>query len=189
MARAGLDLGTVLQAAADIADTQGLEEVTLATLAKTLGVRPPSLYNHIDGLPGLRSKIALLGLKRLLERMTFAAVGRSQDEAVHAIASAYIQFAREHPGLYDALVRAPNLEDAETARTAGEIVDLIVRVLNGFGLEGDTAVHTVRGLRSLLHGFASLEQTRNFNIQISADESLRVLIDFFLAGIRSTQAK
>lgn len=37
----GLDLYTILQTAAEIADKEGLEAVTLATLAKKLGIPPP----------------------------------------------------------------------------------------------------------------------------------------------------
>lgn len=185
MSRVKLDMQIILQTASEIADTEGLDEVTLASLSKKLGIRSPSLYNHVDGLPGLRHQLAMHGMKRLNEAMTYAAVGRSQDDAVHAIAKAYITFAREHPGLYDALVRTPDWQHEETQKIAAQPVELLVRVLSAYGLEGDAAVHTVRGLHSLLHGFASLEQTGNFNIPIDPDYSLQLLIDFFLKGIRS----
>lgn len=185
MPRVKLDLQMILQAAADIADKEGLDEVTLASLSKKLGIRSPSLYNHVDGLNGVRHKLALYGMNKLNEALTYAAIGRSQDEAVHEIAQAYIRFAREHPGLYDALVRMPDWNNEETNIVARVPVDLLVRVLQAYGLEGDAAIHTVRGLHSLLHGFASLEQTGNFNIPIDPDYSLQLLIDFFLKGIRT----
>ncbi|WP_223066969.1 TetR/AcrR family transcriptional regulator [Paenibacillus caui] len=186
--RLGLDLLQILQAAAEIADTNGLDAVTLASLAKKLGIRPPSLYNHIDGLPGLRHKLAVYGMKRLNEAMTFAAVGRSEDDAVHAIAKAYITFAREHPGLYDATVRAADWQDPETQKAGEEPIELIVRIFRVYGLEGDAAIHIVRGLRSILHGFSALARTGNFNIPLHPDDSLELLIDIFLAGIRSKSA-
>ena len=189
MSRMGLNLERILQAAAEIADSHGLDEVTLALLAKKLNVRSPSLYNHIEGLPWLRQQLACYGIKKLNSILTFAAVGRSQDEAVHAIAKAYVDFVREHPGLYDATVRTPEWSDPETQKVAGETVELLARVFQAYGLEGDDAVHVVRGLRSMVHGFASLEQTGNFNIPIDANVSLRILIDFFLEGIRSAAAK
>lgn len=185
MSKVRLDLQIILQKATEIADTDGLDEVTLASLSKKLGIRSPSLYNHVDGLHGLRHKLAIHGMNQLNEALTYAAVGRSQDEAVHAIATAYIKFVREHPGLYDALVRMPDWNDEETKKVAALPVDLLVRVLHAYGLEGDAAIHTVRGLHSLLHGFASLEQTGNFNIPIDPDYSLQLLIDFFLKGIRA----
>jgi len=43
----------VVEEAARIADAEGLAEVTLARVAESLGVRAPSLYNHVEGLPGM----------------------------------------------------------------------------------------------------------------------------------------
>ncbi|GAB1787082.1 TetR/AcrR family transcriptional regulator [Priestia megaterium] len=79
--RPGLDLDTILQATTKMADTQGLDEVTLASLAKKVNIRPPSLYNHIDGLPALRKKLAVYGYEQLHKVLIRATVGRSKDNA------------------------------------------------------------------------------------------------------------
>ena len=60
-ARAGLDSAAVVRAAADLADAKGIDALTLGEVAARLGVRTPSLYNHIAGLDGLRRDLALLG--------------------------------------------------------------------------------------------------------------------------------
>jgi AcrR family transcriptional regulator len=54
--RAGLHRASVVQAAAARVDAapNGWETLSLADLAESLGVRTPSLYKHIDGLPALR---------------------------------------------------------------------------------------------------------------------------------------
>lgn len=187
--RLGLDIQIVLQTAAEMADTNGLDEVKLASLAKKLEIRSPSLYNHVDGLPGLRKKLAIYGMKQLNEIMTLAAVGRTKDEAVHSIAKAYITFVRTHPGLYDATIRAVDWEDTEAQLEGEKSVHIILQVLNAYGLKGDKAIHIIRGLHSLLHGFASLERSQAFNIPIDPDESLRMLIDIFLEGIKSIHEK
>jgi AcrR family transcriptional regulator len=53
MARSRLDTARVVEEAARIADTDGLDEATLARVAQSLGVRAPSLYSHVEGLPGM----------------------------------------------------------------------------------------------------------------------------------------
>jgi AcrR family transcriptional regulator len=181
--RIGLDLNSLLQAAAEIADTQGLEEVTLALLAQKLKIRPPSLYNHINGLQGLRIKLAVHGMKQLNTLMTHAAVGRSGDEAVRAIGVAYVGFARAHPGLYEATLIAPHLWDEELTEEGGKLVNLVVRVLEYYDLKDDSALHAVRGFRSMIHGFASLEQRGGFGLPLDLDVTLSLLLDTFLAGI------
>ena len=48
MPRAGLSTAAVVAAAAEIADSEGLDRLTLARIAATAGVRTPSLYNHVS---------------------------------------------------------------------------------------------------------------------------------------------
>lgn len=47
--RIGLTLLKIVETAAEIADANGIQEVTLASLAQRLGIRSPSLYNHVKG--------------------------------------------------------------------------------------------------------------------------------------------
>ena len=183
MPRMGLDLHTILQAATDLADKEGVESVTLASLAKKLNVRPPSLYNHIEGLGGLRKKLAVHGLDILYNRLAQASIGRAKDEAVHSVSDAYITFAREHPGIYELTLHAGDPEDKELQRASSNVLDVTIQVLSGYGLEKDDVIHAVRGLRSILHGFSSLEQKGGFGLPLELDKSLHLLIDSYLAGI------
>ena len=121
MRRAGLDQATVIQAAAELADTVGLEKVTLGDVAAQLGVRTPSLYNHVAGLAGLQRELTLLGLHELSRRLGRAVMGKAKDEAIWALAWAYRDFVKEHPGLYTATVRAGDPEDAEQQAAAKEV--------------------------------------------------------------------
>ncbi|WP_409340791.1 WHG domain-containing protein [Paenibacillus sp. MBLB4367] len=186
--RIGLDLPTIVQAAAEIADTKGISEVTLASLAQKLSVRSPSLYNHVNGLPGLRNKLAIYGLTKLNGELTRAAVGKSGDDAVRAFANAYIAFARSHPGLYESTLLPPDAADPEYVQIGTESVEIVLRVLQEYDLMDDAALHAVRGLRSVLHGFASLEQKGGFGLPLSLDVTLQMLIDTFLAGMRAMTA-
>ena len=52
--RSGLDKVTVIQTAAALVNAEGVEALTLGRLARELGIQTPSLYNHIDGLPGMK---------------------------------------------------------------------------------------------------------------------------------------
>ncbi|MFL7944517.1 hypothetical protein ACKA0G_29115 [Priestia megaterium] len=96
--RPGIDLDTILKASTEMANTQGLDEVTLASLAKKLNIRPPSLYNHVNGLPALRKKLAVYGYEQLYKALINATVGRSQDNAARALGETYIVFVRIFQG-------------------------------------------------------------------------------------------
>lgn len=143
----------------------------------------------MNGLPGLRKKLAVYGMNQLTHTITRAAVGQTKDDAVRSLARAYLAFVREHPGLYEATHRLPDLDDEEVKTAAGGVVDVVLRVLQAYGLEGEAAIHTVRGLRSLLHGFSSIEQQGGFGMPLNLDTSFRLLVDTFLAGIHSLYVK
>jgi AcrR family transcriptional regulator len=178
-----LDIAKIIETAAELADQQGFQEVTLANLAKKLAIRPPSLYNHFDGLAGLRKKLALYGYSRLYAELVAAAVGRSGEEAIIELSKAYMHFARNHPGIYEAAMLSPDMTDLDVQIAARKIVDLTIRVLQVYDLEEERALHAVRGFRSLLHGFASLEQKEGFKLELDLDVSVELNVRCFLAGI------
>lgn len=182
-ARAGLDRAAVVQAAARIVDAKGADALTLAELAADLGVRTPSLYNHIAGLDGLRRDLALRGVRELNVRLTRAAVGKAGDAAILAFAGAYRVFAHKHPGLYALSLRAPNPGDEEMAAASGEALGTVVAVLGAYGLHDDIALHAVRGLRSICHGFVSLEAAGGFGLPLDRDASFHFLVQMFIAGL------
>lgn len=183
--RQGLDKSAVLKAAAQLADEDGYSQVTLASVAKKLNIRTPSLYNHVDGLPGLKKALGVYSLNRLKEDLANAAIGKSGEVALIFIGEAYVNFVRIHPGLYEATMGAPDFLDPDIQNAANEIVTLLLKVLEPYELELNDALHTVRGLRSLVHGFATLEMKKGFKIELSTDQSLRFILKTFLTGINA----
>jgi AcrR family transcriptional regulator len=187
--RAGLDSHTLVITAAEIADHEGIEAVTLAALAAKLGVRSPSLYNHINGLQDLRTQLAIFGLEQLSTVMSSAAEGTSGDAAVHAMGRAYVDFARRRPGLYDTTLRAPEEANTQLEEVSNHILKLIIDVMRDYQLGEEGELHAVRGFRSILHGFASLEQKGGFGMPLDTNVSLTRLISSFIAGIGNMKSE
>ncbi len=185
MPRSGLDSEAVVTAAAALADAEGLEAVTLARLAKDLGIRPPSLYVHVDGLGDLRRRIAEKAVRELAAELRAAASGRSRSDALRAVADAYRAYARAHPGSYAALQRLPTFaaDGADGGGAGREVVDVVLAVLRGYGFEGDEAIHATRALRAGLHGFVALETEGGFGLPLSLDESFAVLVTIADRGL------
>ena len=145
----------MVEAAAALADEEGLEALSLSKLASKLGIRTPSLYNHVAGLEGLRRELALLGLRELGSRIGRAAMGRTTEEGTFAIARAYRDFVKERPGLYAATVRSSRLsypDDPDFEAAEREAFEAVLAVLASYGLHGEDALHAARGLRSVVHG-------------------------------------
>ena len=184
MPRAGLSTAAVVAAAADIADAEGLDRLTLARVAAAAGVRTPSLYNHVESLDDVRRRVALLALRDLADALRDAAVGRAGDDALVAMADAYRAYARRYPGRYAATQRAPAEGDEEMRTAAAGAVDVVLAILRGYGLEGDDAIHAARAVRSALHGFVTLETGGGFGIPVDLDESYARMVRALARGLR-----
>ncbi len=179
MPRAGLTPDAVIDAAARIADAEGLEAVTLARLAERLRVRAPSLYKHIDGLDSLRRALAVRGLREANRRLQKATIGKARGAALFALAHAYWQFARDHPGLYAASLRAAAPGERDIASAGEAMIGTVLAVLAGYGLGGDDALHATRGLRAIIHGFVSLDAAGGFRLKLDLAESFDRLLGAF----------
>lgn len=183
MARQGLDTARVVDEAARIADAEGLDEVTLARVASALGVRAPSLYNHIDGRAGLLRLVALRSVDELGDALRDAAVGRAGADALRAIGRAYRAYALGYPGRYSATVRAPAPDDRELAAAGARAIGVLTAVLAVWGFTGDEALQRVRVVRAGLHGFVAIEAQGGFGLPLDLDESFELLLATLVAGL------
>ncbi len=120
--RAGLDRAVVVEAAAKLVDEEGVEQLSLGRLAERLGVRTPSLYNHVAGLPGLRHELALYCARDLLARLTRATIGMARADAIFALADTYRAYARQYPGRYTFTIQAPTADDPQMTAVAEDIL-------------------------------------------------------------------
>jgi AcrR family transcriptional regulator len=159
--------------------------VTLAELAKTLGVQAPSLYNHVDGRAALLRLITLRGLGELSDAIAAAAAGLAGAEALRATAHAYRAYAHSHPGCYEALLAAPDPVDEELRAAAALLLGLLAAILRGWDLEGNEAIDAIRAVRSALHGFVTIEHGGGFALERDIDASFERLVEMLVTALGS----
>lgn len=184
--KAGITTANIVEVAASIADTHGLEAATLTAVASELGIKTPSLYNHVKGVSGLRRLLAIHGAAILLDEFTEAAEGKDGMDALRAIAAADRRFALDHPGLYESFLPAPKPgEDDELYDAMAEPVFYVAHVLLDMGIPQEEAIHLIRALRALLHGFLDLEAKAGFGMPVEIDASFDASVDLILEGIKA----
>ncbi|MDD3233181.1 MAG: WHG domain-containing protein [Candidatus Methanomethylophilus sp.] len=179
----GLDSQIIFNAAAELAEEKGLENVSLLQVAEKLGVRSPSLYNHLSGLQELSSGIAEIAISRLEDAVRNAAVGRSKEDALTAIAGAYRKFAKENPELYKAILRFPIYNDSGVKEAGHALVRILYQVMKPYHYSKEETIDFVRGFRSALHGFVSLEEAGFFQ---SADANVNKSYERLVSRLIST---
>lgn len=158
----------ILKTARAAAETGGWAAVTVRRLADAIGYSQPVLYSHFpDGKTEIMRTVALSGFTELATAGRIALGRKKGARAVAAVASAYLDFAAEHPALYEAMFQLPI--DARFAQEDAE-----VELRSGFEAlgaalgDGDRAVET-EVLWSALHGMSLLERAGRMRTQDRRD--------------------
>jgi len=179
-----ITLNLVLETAAQLVEANGLENLNLNILAKELVIKPPSLYNHINGITELQQELSLLVLERVADAIQRSAVGRSEESALREVALSYRRFAGDHPELYKLFVHSPGLSGKQALESVAEILR---RILSVYGLSESDETNFIRMFHSAMHGFVSLENAGFFSAQADIADSYNILIDnqiFILNNMR-----
>ncbi len=75
-------------------------------------------------------------------------------------------------------------DDPELGAAEAEALGTVLAVLASCGIHGEEeAIHAARGLRSIAHGFATLEKAGGFGMAQDPDESFRRLVRAFADGL------
>lgn len=155
-----LSRDVIVNAALTFLDREGWDALTINALANHLGTKGPSLYNHVHSLDDLRRTVRMRVIGDIIGMLNTVADGRTRDDAVLAMASAYRSYAHHHPGRYSAFTRMPfGGEDPEYSAATRDAAAPVIAVLGSYGLAGEDAFYAALEFWSALHGFVLLEMT------------------------------
>ena len=152
MPRQGLTRRDVLQACFRLIDEKGFEGFSMHELARRLNIRTASLYNHIENESTMLLRIGQTATERFSRALTEAIEGKRGEAALRALADAWWQFARSHPGLYTVAMRAAQEKGADEKPAFFLPVEALI--------EGNDALRDL--IISVLHGAVSLENAGIF---------------------------
>ncbi|WP_366247349.1 TetR/AcrR family transcriptional regulator [Terribacillus aidingensis] len=176
MPRMQLTKTMIIDTALSLAEQQGYEAVTMANIARSLSIKPPSLYNHFKNLEEIKHEMAEMAQIQLYDALK----GTEQTaQPLLSLAKAYVHFGSSHPGLY-----ASSLPGG-TGEVGEKLVQLIADGLTAFSLDETEEIHAIRGFRSMLHGFIDLNKHAGFKLDVDLERSLEHMVGIFERGIKS----
>ena len=186
MPRAGLDPAAVTAAGAALADEVGFSALSMGLLAERLGVKTPSLYKHVANQADLAHRIAVLATNEIADAMRDAIQGRTGSEALIAGAQAMRRYVLDHPGRYAAGNAAKVVgSDDPLLPAIQRVVTSWSAMLHGYHLDPGQEIHALRMLRSVLHGFATLEADGSFQFATDIEESFIWMLRFLDQGLEA----
>jgi AcrR family transcriptional regulator len=153
----------IIRTAQQLLETQGLENLSMQSLATALGVRAPSLYKHIENKSQLVKAVLEALLIELRETLADAAKGKDLEDDLRAMMVAYRTFAHQHPTLYPLLYShlasemQPDVKVSATA--AAPLLHAIERWVNQ-----EQSLSAARIVVAFTHGFVSMELAGVFRL-------------------------
>ena len=174
---------TIIQTAADIADKEGLQNVSLKVIAEALEIRTPSLYNHIKNLDELLREVAHDGMRSMNARMVKAAIGHVGDKALKIIATEYLNYMIEHPGVYEIIQWANWNGTEETAAIYNEYISLLNAFIIPYNLEVESSREVLNMITGFIHGYTTLQLRYAFSNPERVQHELYNAMDTLLLGV------
>ena len=198
-ARRGYHHGRLKEALVDAARTllgeRGAQGFSLADAAKLAGVSPAAPYRHFRDRDALLAEVAQQGYALFGQRLTGAMEATADPrEGFNAMGRAYLAFAREEPGLYEAMFSwcaAPD-KGGEAAGQANRTFDLlldgIAGALAGSGRVTGDPRRLALEVWALSHGVATLAAAGQLGPGVDPDTILREGVGALLAGHKALAA-
>lgn len=185
MPRANLDKETVIVKAAELVNKAGMDNITLKMLAEQLGVKSPSLYNHIEGIDDLKKQLMIYGWTQMEQRIIQSTIAVSGYDAVKAMCYAFYHYAAENPGVFHIMLWYNKFQDDETEKATAQLLTVIFKTTKSLNLPDDYCYHLIRTFRGFLEGFFLLANNGSFGHPLAIEDSFELSIDVLLAGIKA----
>ena len=169
----------IVNAAREVAEAEGWESVTTRRLADRIEYSQPVLYSHFEGKDAIVSAVALEGFGELATILRDAREAADSPSAEpRAVASAYLEFARANPALYEAMFTLKVDLTFAQSDTPAPLHASFVELREALApLAGDRDVETLTEVAwSALHGLATLSQAGRLRPAFY-DQRLAMLVD------------
>lgn len=183
MPKAGLNKEILVAKAAELANRDGLKNLSLRSLADYVGVKPPSLYKHIDGLDALYHDIMIYGWNLLEKYIYDEVIGKSGDDAVRGMCDAYYNFAMQNPGVFESMQTFNQYESEENKSAMHDLFQITAKIFSVYHLSKEQMLHLVRTFRGFLQGFMMLTIQDSFGSPVGIKESFDLSVDILIKGI------
>ncbi len=139
----------------------GMEKLSLRSVAASLDLAPNALYRYFASRAELQAAITAEITEQVHAGLRSAAGRKAPEQALRALARAYVLFAREQRHFYEAFLMTPcdRTEEGQVAHTAlWRFVSEQVERVSGPAKVGEATV----GLWAFLHGFVELQRAGVF---------------------------
>jgi AcrR family transcriptional regulator len=176
----------IVQTARALLEQGGLDTVTMQGVARSVGVRAPSLYKHVRN----RSDLVRLVVEDVASDLaaTVERSGPSDDPTadLRAIAHAFRRFARDHPQAYGLVFANVPDEWRAAPESLARANEALLRTTAALAGE-EHALEAARTVVAWAHGFVSIELAGAFRLGGSVDDAFAFGVERLGAALHASR--
>lgn len=152
---------SITESAIAIAKEDGLESLSMPRIAKSLGIKSQSLYNHVSNLNEVKTNMSITLFRSLKTRLLEGILGLTGKQAIEAYFAIFYQFCLEYGNFYEVLF-LPGKESSDTLdQSFHEVIAILHKLLAGVVSDPDKIQLYTRTLMSVFVGFV-INDTNHF---------------------------
>ncbi len=179
----------IIETSARLANEVGLENLSLKMIAKELGIKSPSLYNHFASLNDIKLEIMNYGWRNVGEKMIDSISGVTGYEALRNMCRTYYEYAIENKGVFTAMLWYNMYDNEENFDATKRLHEIIFQIMRPLNISEENIKHSVRLTRGFLEGFSLLVNNEAFGDSLSIDESFDLSMEILIHGVKSLEEK
>lgn len=169
-------LEQIVKAGRDIVERDGIDGLTMQSIAARVGVRAPSLYKRLEGRNELLRLVANDAAAELTRDLESAVDGMDARQDLASLARTFRRFAHTNPGAYS-LIFAPLPDDARadagwSVKASAPVIDATERLAGT-----DHALEAARTVVAWANGFIAMELAGAFRLGGDVDRAFDYGID------------
>jgi AcrR family transcriptional regulator len=145
------DRKSILTAALEQVESEGLENLAIRSVAGKLELAPNALYRYFENLSALELAVAEEVRFQMLEVMQKVIGRKGPTESIRAISEAYLHFAHQRPRAFALYLKNSDSQTPQCARNTEFFVEQVTRVYGQ-----DRARMAAHALWAQIHGLAVL---------------------------------
>lgn len=151
----------LIRAGTEMLDEQGNEPLTLRRIAARAGVSHGAPAHHFNGLPGLRTAIAMRGFQSFLATLTAtrSQASGSDEDILIQVCEAYIRFAENRRGLFRLMFDELSISGPELGQEATHSYMILRELCRPFAQDGGSQQQEI-AVWAMTHGYAAMELGR-----------------------------
>ena len=172
--RRRLDRAAVLSAADNLVDREGSEALTMTALARAVGVKVSSLYNHVPSLDALKGELQNRTMRELGILLRNEAMGKTGEPGLRALAHTLREFGSTHPGRYGLAMSEPHDPDG-FAEASADAMAAFAAIIRSYGID-DVSLDFQVSAFAALHGVIVLDNAGFLTGSLDGDRTFDLVL-------------